>query len=287
MSFPRVTVICLCYNQARFVRDAIRSVLTQTYENIELIVVDDASTDNSVKEIREELRNHTEVKFIQLPTNKGNCRAFNHALSFATGEYLIDLAADDILLQERIAKGVVALTEGLDTFGVNFTDAEWIAEDGTHVYRQSDRFPHQSIPTGDIYKPLIERFFICSPSMMFSRRVIDVLGGYDELLAYEDFDFWIRSSRLFKYCYTPEVLIKKRIVKRSMSEKQFTRRSPQLRSTYRVCEKILDLNRSDDEKQALAKRIRYEIRLCLKLFNFSLALDYTRLYWRNRSRKYS
>jgi glycosyltransferase involved in cell wall biosynthesis len=287
MSFPRVTVICLCYNQARFVNDAIRSVFTQTYENVELIIVDDASTDNSVKEITNTLKDHTEVKFIQLSANKGNCRAFNHALSFATGEYIIDLAADDILLKERITKGVVALNEAGDTFGVNFTDADWIDEDGTHVYKHSDRFPHHSIPTGEVYKPLIERFFICSPSMMFRRKVIDALGGYDELLAYEDFDFWIRSSRAFKYCYTPDVLVKKRIVKDSMSEKQFTRRSPQLRSTYRVCEKILDLNRSDDEKRALGKRIRYEMRLCLKLFDFSLALDYWRLYWRNRSRKYS
>ena len=287
MSLPCVTVVCLCYNQARFVKEAIRSVLTQTYENIELIIVDDASTDNSVEEIRDALKDHPEIKLIQLPTNKGNCRAFNHALSFATGEYIIDLAADDILLKERIAKGIFALNEAGDPFGINFTDADWVDEQGMHVYRHSDRFPHRSIPTGDVYKPLIERFFICSPSMMFSRKVIDVLGGYDELLAYEDFDFWIRSSRVFKYCYTPEVLVKKRIVKESMSEKQFTRRSPQLRSTYQVCEKILDLNRSDDEKHALAKRIRYEMRLCLKLFNFSLVLDYARLYWRNRSRKYS
>jgi glycosyltransferase involved in cell wall biosynthesis len=287
MSLPRVTVICLCYNQARFVKKAIQSVFDQTYQPIELIVLDDASTDNSTSEILEALKDHPKVKFIQLPTNKGNCRAFNYALSFATGVFIIDLAADDQLLKQRVAKGVAALSEAGEGFGVNFSDADWIAEDGTHLYRHSDRFPHRTIPTGDVYKSLIELFFICSPSMMFTREVIDSLGGYDESLAYEDFDFWIRSSRRFKYCYTPEVLVKKRIVKDSMSVKQFTRANPQLRSTYRVCEKILDLNRSNDEKRALAKRIRYEMRLCLRLLNFSLFIDYARLYLRNRSRRYT
>jgi glycosyltransferase involved in cell wall biosynthesis len=287
MSLPRVTVICLCYNQARFVKEAIQSVFDQTYQPIELIVLDDASTDNSTSEILEALKDHPEVKFIQMTTNRGNCRAFNHALSFATGVFIIDLAADDLLLKQRVAKGVAALSEAGERFGVNFSDADWIAEDGTHLYRHSDRFPHHTVPTGDVYKSLIELFFICSPSMMFTREVIDSLGGYDESLAYEDFDFWIRSSRRFKYCYTPEVLVKKRTVKDSMSVNQFTRGNPQLRSTYRVCEKIIDLNRSNDEKRALAKRIRYEMRVCLRLLNFSLFIDYARLYLRNRSRRYT
>jgi glycosyltransferase involved in cell wall biosynthesis len=269
------------------VEEAIDSVMNQTYQKIDLIVVDDASTDDSATVIKHLLKDHPEVAFISLPANLGNCRAFNHALPFARGEYIIDLAADDILLPERIAKGVAALEDAGDLFGINFTDAEWIAENGSYRYSHSDRFPHHTIPTGDVYKPLIERFFICSPTMMFSRKVIDFLDGYDETLAYEDFDFWIRSARIFKYCYTPEVLARKRIVKQSMSESQFARSGPQLRSTYRVCEKILDLNRSNDEKDALAARIRYEIRVSLNLFDFSLALDYVKLYLKNRRRNYS
>lgn len=286
MSLPRVTVICLCYNQERFVKESIRSVLNQTYPDIQLIVVDDASTDNSVEVIKESIAEHPQIQFLTLPENSGNCKAFNKALSVAEGEYIIDLAADDVLLPDRVEKGVMALTQAGDSFGINFTDADWIAEDGSHLYRHSDRFPHDTIPEGNIYKDLIRRFFICSPTMMFKREVIDSLGGYDEDLAYEDFDFWIRSSRNFNYCYTPEALVKKRMVKNSMSQKQFRIFSPQLKSTFMVCEKIMALNKSASEQEALAKRILYEMTVCVRLLNFSLALDYARLYFKNKSRKY-
>ncbi len=286
MSLSRVTVICLCYNQERFVKEAISSVLAQTYPDIQLIVIDDASSDGSVQVIESCVELHPEIKFVKLPTNSGNCKAFNRGLTYAEGDFVIDLAADDMLLPARVAKGVEALAKAGDRFGVNFTDAEWISEEGTHLRLQSDRFPHVSIPQGNIYQDLVERFFICSPTMMFRREVIETLGGYDEDLAYEDFDFWIRSSRDFHYCYTPEVLVKKRVVKHSMSQRQFSLFSPQLNSTYRVCEKILALNRDRREQQALAKRILYEVRVCLRLLDFSLVWHYMRLYFRNAGVRY-
>jgi glycosyltransferase involved in cell wall biosynthesis len=281
MTLPPVTVICLCYNQARFVKEAIGSVLGQTYPNVQLLVVDDASSDDSVNVIREMVALNPRIGFFPLSRNVGNCKAFNYGLRHAAGEYIIDLAADDILLPERVSSGVSALREAGDSFGVNFTDADWLAENGTHLYRHSGRFPHALIPQGNIYKDLIARFFICSPTMMFRRTVIDALGGYDEDLAYEDFDFWIRSSRNFYYCYTPEVLVKKRLVGHSMSQKQFSLFSPQLKSTFRVCEKIMSLNRNKEEQKALAKRLLYETKICLRLLNFSLAKKYIKLYLKN------
>jgi glycosyltransferase involved in cell wall biosynthesis len=286
MSLPRVTVICLCYNQARFVREAILSVLSQTYSEIQLLVVDDASTDNSVSVIKECVASYPQINFIPLSKNSGNCKAFNLALLEAEGEFVIDFAADDVLLPDRISRGVAALTSAGDLYGVNFTDAEWIAEDGRGLYRHSVRFPHKIIPEGDVYKDLVERFFICSPTMMFRRKVIESLGGYDESLSYEDFDFWIRSSRNFYYCYTPEVLVKKRIVRNSMSQIQFRVFSPQLRSTLVVCEKIMALNKNRGEQKALAKRILYEMGVCLRLLNLPLAFTYWRLYFKNRGLRY-
>lgn len=281
MVLPKVTVICLCYNQEKFVRDAIHSVLAQTYPNIQLIVVDDASTDNSARVIEEIAAQQLRITFIRLSENSGNCKAFNRALKFAEGDYIIDLAADDILLPDRVSRGVDALNTAGDRFGVNFTDAEWIAQDGSHLRWHSDRFPHHSVPQGDIYAKVIARFFICSPTVMFRRSVIQSLQGYDEALAYEDFDFWVRSSRDFYYCYTPEVLVQKRVVRNSMSQKQFSLFSPQLNTTFRVCQKILALNRNRAEQKALARRVLYEIRMCIRLFSLSLVWKYIGLYRRN------
>ena len=287
MDTPIVTVVCVCCNQGRFVREAIFSVLNQTHRPVQLVIVDDGSDDSSVATIQECVQQHPEIEFLQLPTNHGYCKAFNQALARAKGDFIIDLAADDILLPDRIRKGVSALRRAGDRHGVHFTDAYWIAEDGSTLYRHSQRFPHESIPEGDVYKHLIERFFICSPTMMFRREVIDSLGGYDESLAYEDFDFWIRSSRSFFYCYDPEVLVKKRVVRNSMSHRQFKIRSPQLLSTFRVCEKILLLNRTMAEKEALSKRLRYEMRVSLQLMHFSLVWKFAQLYLENKQLRYT
>ena len=262
-------------------REAIDSVLKQTYPRVQLIVVDDASTDHSVDVIRECVEENPDIIFLPLPANLGNCRAFNIGLSHAAGDFIIDLAADDVLLPERIAQGVNDLDGAGSDFGVNFTDALWINESGEPLRKHSDRFPHESVPTGDIYRHLIARFFICSPTMMFRREVIQSLNGYDESLAYEDFDFLIRSSRNYKYNYNPKVSVEKRVVNDSMSKKQFSYFSPQLESTFLICEKILVLNRSSEEQRALSKRILYEMRVCLKLLHFPLLWRYVNLYLRN------
>jgi len=287
MATPMVSVICLCYNQSPFVEEAILSVLGQTYDNIQLIVVDDKSTDDSVRVIEACRNKYPQVAFFPLPKNVGNCKAFNYALGHAEGEFIIDLAADDVLLPDRIRKGVDTLVKAGPKYGVHFTDAEWITESGTLLYRHSDRFPHESVPQGDVYRELIRRFFICSPTMMYRAATIRSLGGYDESLAYEDFDFWIRSSRDFYYAYTPEVLVRKRVVKNSMSHKQFSFRSTQLYSTYIVCEKIMALNRNKAEQEALAKRIRYEISVCIRLLSFPLVMKYLRLYLKNSGLHYA
>jgi glycosyltransferase involved in cell wall biosynthesis len=273
---PIVSVICLCYNQERFVRDAIYSVLSQTYTAIELIVLDDASTDNS-REIIESIVNVEErssIQFIALKENIGNCKAFNMGLKVAKGEFIIDLAADDILLPTRIQEGVDLLIKLGDSYGVTFSDAEYISEEGKHLNFHSENFPHQTIPQGDIYRDVIQRYFICAPTMMFKRAVIETLGGYDEELFYEDFDFWVRSSRSFKYGYSDQVLVKKRIVRQSKSQTQYKFGSTQMRSTFIICKKILNMNKDREEMRALNVRVNYELRQSILTGNFKLGMDY-------------
>jgi len=281
MPSPTVTVICLCYNHAGFVEEAIESVLNQSYANIQLIVVDDASTDKSVEVIKQLINKHSSVEFLPLQTNLGNCKAFNQGLARAKGEYVIDLAADDVLLPTRIETGVQVLQQAGGEYGVHFSDAELISETGTHLSLHSDRFPHNTIPQGDIYKELIGRYFICPPTVMCTRDVMNYLKGYDESLTYEDFDFWIRSSRKFKYAYSPTVLIKKRIAANALAKEQFKLFSKHSRSTFKVCEKIMELNKTEEEKKALTGRILYELGLNLRLLNVGIVVKYFFLWLKN------
>lgn len=282
MSNPLVTVICLCYNQARFVEESIQSILNQTYSNIQLIVVDNASTDNSVEIINQTIKDQNHIHFIRNETNLGNCKAFNIALNKAEGEYIIDLAADDILLSGRIEQGINTFQNNSDDYGVNFTDAEIIDEKGDHLryhyQRNKSGLLDIEVPQGDLFKVLIKRYIICSPTIMVRSKVYKELSGYDETLAYEDFDFWIRSSRNWKYCFTNTVLVKKRNVKNSMSSKQYVKGSKQMYSTYVVCKKAFQLCRNKAEFRALQQRLIYELKYALWFFNLPLSMKYILLW---------
>ncbi|MBL7871008.1 MAG: glycosyltransferase [Cyclobacteriaceae bacterium] len=277
MNSPVVTIICICYNQAKFVEQALDSVIGQTYKSIELLVIDDGSTDGSVKIIKNWISKHPETTLLMNPTNVGYCKTFNKAFGISTGSYCIDLAADDILLPGRVQEGLKSLTEAGTEYGVTFSDAEHVDERGNLIRLHSHKYPHKTIPNGDIYCSVIDRYFICSPTMMFRREVVEYLNGYDESLAFEDFDFWVRASRKFKFIYSPAVLLKKRSVSDSMSKSQFKRSGAQRWSTYKVCEKIKELNRVPEENDALKRRLRYELKLSLRMIDLKLAGAYLRL----------
>jgi glycosyltransferase involved in cell wall biosynthesis len=259
-----VSVICLCYNQASFVEESIRSVLNQTYKNIQLIVVDDASTDDSIHVIRKLKEENAAIEILALPDNKGNCTAFNLGFTLSKGDFIIDFAADDVMMPERIEHQVKHFSSLDESYGVSFTDAIYVNEKGetlrehySYLFRKG---LIKTIPQGNVYNELLYRYFIASPTMMVKRTVMESLNGYDETLSYEDFDFWIRSARNFNYAFLNEKLTKIRKSQRSMSSRWYVQGDRQLYSTYLVCKKAHALNRSEEESLALAKRLKYELR---------------------------
>ncbi len=273
MNQPLVTVIVVCHNQVRFIREALESAVGQSYKNIEIIVIDDGSQDGSVALINDIEQEGMKFQKILVPSKQGYCRSFNEALDLAKGRYIIDLAADDVLLPERVEEGVINLQYG--DAGVNFCDAYYIDDlskiQGTHYRRDSSGRILDQVPEGDIFKNVLERYFICTPTMMISREVLDTLGGYDEDLFYEDFDFWVRSSRYYKYHFTNKVLVKKRVHKDSMSKAQYLPTSNMLPTTLKVCHKAFKLCRTNEEFKALSVRISYELRQAVIGNNYSVA----------------
>ena len=278
---PLVSVICVCYNHERFVLEALESVKAQTYSPVEMIVVDDGSVDKSASIIGQWIGALPGVQFLNLKTNHGYCVAFNKALALAKGEFIIDLAADDLLCPERISEGVEGFLANGEKYGVQFSDALYINTEGLTVRKHSDKFPHQSVPQGAVYTALIHRYFICSPTMLIRKSILDMMGGYDDRLTYEDFDLWIRASREYLFFYIPKILVQKRIVPNSMSNQQYTRNSKQMGSTFLVCKKIFALNRTSEEKTALNKRIGYELKWNLRFMHLALVGQYLLLWVRN------
>lgn len=273
---PLVSVICLCYNHARFVEEALNSVFAQTYPELEIIVVDDFSSDQSKEIIKKIIAPHPQVTLLTNEKNLGNCKSFNKALRLATGRYIIDFATDDVMYPYRIEQQVDAFEKLDKSFGVLFTNALNITEEGKQASFHYIDTAH--VPSGNVYKKILQKYFISPPTMMMRRSVLEELGGYDESLEYEDFDFWVRSARKYNYFYLNEVLTKRRLSSYSHSSK-FDKKGfdPMAETTYRVIQKAMWLNKNRKENKALVKRIRYELRHAFYIEKFYLVKKYYEL----------
>ena len=263
-----VTIVALCHNHAPFLREALDSIRAQTYPNLEVWLVDDASTDESAEILREYAARNPGWHLLLLPENGGNCQAFNLAFFCSKGEYVIDFATDDVLLPARVALQVAAFGAANASVGMVYSNCELIDETshslGLH-HRADGRGGLMPTPaSGWVFAEVLRRYFISTPTMMMRRACLESLGGYDETLAYEDFDFWVRASRGWQFLYLDEVTTRKRKHPRSMSARAYRRHDPYLASTTRVCAKALALTRTPAEYAALAVRLRSELRQAVR-----------------------
>ena len=293
---PLVSIICLAFNHEKFVVETLDSVVQQNYQPIELIIVDDCSTDNTKLVINNWLSTHPEVQFIVNEINKGNTRSFNNALKFAKGEYIIDLAADDLIVPNGVQLQINAFQNSkFKNLGVVYGNAEIINEDGSF---NSFYFPVNENgkviakrATGDIYSSVLSTGdSICSVSALIKKSVFDFLEGYDETLDYEDLDSWIRASREYEFDFIDEVLVKKRTVTNSLGSNFYKKKHKINKSTYKILRKALGLNRSKTEDLALQKRVHHEIIHSFKYRNLNLLIKNLGLRiaisWRKKFKKY-
>lgn len=267
---PLVTIVALCHNHALFLRAALDSILAQDYPHLEVWLVDDASHDGSPAILREYAQAHPTWHLLLLPHNVGNCRAFNQAFFQSSGEFVIDFATDDQLLPQRISQQVALFEELPATYGVVYSNCELINEAGESLglhQRPDPRHPGQLLPrpaTGWVFADVLARYFISAPTMLMRRATLLALGGYDEALSYEDFDFWVRASRDWQFHYQPAVTTRKHKHPCSKSAQVTVRHDPYLVSTIRICHKALALCRNEAELLALRVRLRYELRHALR-----------------------
>lgn len=275
-NFPLVSIICLSYNHEDYVVEALNSVINQTYPNIELLIADDCSTDNSVEKIHNWLQHHPKVHFLANEKNLGNTKTFNQLAKKATGEYIIDLAADDVLLPNCVEKQIETFQKTkYKNLGIVYGNIIEINQDGAFLRNYYTELDEPK--SGDIYSMVIGRTTkICSVSSMVKKSVYEKIGYYDEELAYEDLDLWIRASRLFDFEYFPEIVAKKRETPNSLSahflfKNNFKTKRLNL-STLKILNKAYRLNKSKKEHQLLLGRIRFEMFKYIKARNIKLLI---------------
>lgn len=276
---PLVTIICICYNHETFVTESLNSVVNQSYKNIQIIIVDDASNDNSVKEIKNWMQNHSDVIFIENEKNLGNTISFNKALKHAKGSFIIDLATDDVLLYETINKQINAFNKE-DNVALVFGNAELIDEKGHFLSYYFEVDKNTKTIDSNIHKTNYISILkggkcMCSVSGMIKAEELKKLGGFDENLIYEDLDIWLRIARNYDIKYVDEPLIKKRIVPFSQSSFFFqnTEYARKINaSTYIILNKAFKMNRTVNEHKALLKRVHHEIKHNFKFKNNEIVL---------------
>lgn len=199
---PLVSVVVPCFNHAAYVEKAIASVLGQTYPAIELIVVDDGSSDASPEVLRRLADQHGFTLVLQ--ENRGVCRTLNRGIrAFSKGEYIALLASDDLWREDKIA-AQMALLRGAGDARLCFSQAVEFADD---AQPQVGRVFPRRVRTGQVLDRVFLRQHVPAGTLLFERRLFDELGGFDEALKEEDWDFVIRSAAVTPFAAVPAPLL--------------------------------------------------------------------------------
>lgn len=202
MSYPLVSVVIPCYNHELFIQESIQSVIDQTYENIELIIIDDGSKDNSVLKILEMIRicqqRFVRFEFRSRP-NQGLSSTLNEAASWCQGKYFSALASDDQILEDKTAIQVSFLEDNDDISavfgGVKLVDnnnlelCKWVTEERLYGFKEIIMHEH----------------VLPAPTQMVRLELIRKIGGYNSNLLIEDWYMWLKLSQNGKIFYLSQI----------------------------------------------------------------------------------
>ena len=203
---PLVSVICTSYNQRAFIREALDGIINQEYTELELIICDNGSTDGTRLEINKWLEtspSHFKVQTIFNEVPLPYCKAFNKVLSYCTGKYVIDFSGDDFMFPHHVKNSIHRLEKDPNA-AFCFSDALLSkGEDSPPSFfpRSNDGILREIISEGDRYLDIVRRYCICSATLVFRTEILTTEGGYDEDLAYEDFDIMVRLARKYQIVF--------------------------------------------------------------------------------------
>jgi glycosyltransferase involved in cell wall biosynthesis len=213
MSTPVVSVLMPVYNAARYVAEAVESVLAQTFGDFELIVVDDGSTDRSLRILRRFERRDPRVRLVSRE-NRGLVATLNEMIAMARGELLARLDADDVAMPERFEVQVAYLRDHPDVVCVG-TQVHFMDEFGRFKYNLHPEMDHDEIQE----LALSGSCPIGHTSVMMRRGPVVAVGGYrPEMEHAEDVDLWLRLGEVGRIVNLPDVLVKYRLHEQSKCE---------------------------------------------------------------------
>lgn len=266
----KISCVLPSRNGARYLKESIESVLTQTFKDWELILIDDASTDETPSIMKEYAQRDPRIRFFSNPKNLKLPLSLNHGFQHARAPYFTWTSDDNLYHPTALEKMLAMLESG--QADLVYADMEQIDEHGQVKERLSMR------PLEEIWKE--------SPvgaCFLYKREVHEALGGYsDAYRLAEDYDFWLRAAARFKFVHLPEVLYQYRlhpggltlsrwneiaaVADRTLEDNlpQLTWMRPQTRAEARFRLIMLGLKRGD------WRQVARQVLPLLKLFPISL-----------------
>lgn len=199
---PIVSIIIPTYNRERLIARSVKSVLNQTYQDFELIIVDDASTDNTEEVVSS--FNDERIRYVRHKENKGEAAARNTGIKAARGDYIAYQDSDDEWFPEKLARQIELLQDASPEVGVIYTGF-WKTENHKRTYIP---FSWVNQKNGDIHKELLKGNFIGSPVVLIKKECFSEVGLFDERLRnLVDWEMWLRISKHYHFRCADEPLV--------------------------------------------------------------------------------
>ena len=243
---PKVSVIVPTYNRADRLERALNSIVSQTYQDFELIVVDDGSTDKT----SQLMKSFPKAQYFYIKKNSGVSKARNVGLAFAKGELICFLDSDDLWKEKKIQIQSLWLENNKDS-QICYTDEIWV-RNGVRVIPMNRHRKY----SGAIFRHCLGLCIVSPSSVMIRAKLFDEIGNFDESLpACEDYDLWLRIASKYAFHFIEEPLI----IKYGGHSDQLSRKYWGM-DRFRVValKKLLDQNSLDKEKLKLTRSVFLE-----------------------------
>jgi glycosyltransferase involved in cell wall biosynthesis len=196
-----VSVIIPAYNRGKFINRAINSVLFQTYSNLEVIVVDDGSSDDTIAKIRVLQKNDPRVKVFRHQHNRGAQAARNTGIRLAQANFIAFLDSDNEWLPYKLERQMPLFSSGEKDLGVVYSGFRWDYADGRKSINSLPRY------RGDIYRDALRNWIADTSTLIVRKEILYKAGLCNEgIRAYQEWDLCIRLARFTKFEFISEPL---------------------------------------------------------------------------------
>lgn len=197
---PKVSVVMSVFSGERYLKDAVESILSQTFHDFEFIIINDGSTDSTPQILQGYAQADKRIRIVN-QANMGLTKSLNRGISLARGKWIARQDADDISMSSRLEKQLEFLASHPEV-GVLGTAVKVISSKGKII-----RIVRSELEDGDIQFYLLRDNPLAHGSVMFSMDIFERIGGYDEAIRYgQDYDLWWRMSRYTRLANLPEPL---------------------------------------------------------------------------------